>query len=509
MLALRSLLPTAQQWTRYRQQWFAAPRADVLAGILVALALIPEAIAFSIIAGVDPQVGLYASFIIAMTIAFVGGRPAMISAATGAMALLMVTLVRDFGLEYLFAATILTGVLQILFGWAGLARYLKFVPRAVMVGFVNALAILIFMAQFPQLIGDTNTAYVLLGAALVIIYGLPRLLPGIPSPLVAIVALTALVVFAGLDVRTVGDMGTLPSTLPAFALPQVPLTMETLGIIFPVAATLAFVGLIESLLTAQLIDDKTDTSSNKNRESKGQGLANIVAGSFGGMAGCAMIGQSMINVTSGARGRLSTFVAGLVLLLLILLLQPLLVQIPLSVLVAVMFMVAFATFDWSSLKTLVRYPKSESLVMLSTVAVTVYTHDLSLGVLTGVVMSAILFVRKLSKLAHVSVHDSEDGRRTYTVSGQMFFVSSYDFTHRFDFAYPGEVVIDVSQAHFWDASAVAALDKVVDRYRKAGNPVTVHGVGEASVTLLEQLGSTAHLPLPESRLPQTVLGKRK
>ena len=475
-------------WAEYRAEWLRSPKADLLSGVLVALALIPEAIAFSIIAGVAPQIGLYASFIIAIVISFVGGRPAMISAATGAMALLMVGLVKNHGLEYLFAATILTGVLQILFGWAGLSRYLKFVPRPVMTGFVNALAILIFMAQLPQFVGANWQMYAMVAAGLAIIYLLPRITRAVPSALVAIVVLTLVSIFTGADVKTVGDMGELPKALPPFHLPQVPLTLETLNIIFPVALTLTFVGLLESLLTAQLVDEKTDTTSDKNVESRGQGIANIVTGFFGGMAGCAMIGQSMINVTSGGRGRLSTFVAGAFLLVLILVLQGTLVQIPMAALVAVMIMVSISTFDWGSLRTMMTYPRGEIIVMLATVLATVLTHDLSKGVLTGVVLSAIFFARKVSQLSSVSHADLPDGSRVYRVTGQLFFVSTHDFVHHFDFAYPARrVVIDLTNAHFWDGSAVGALDKVVFKFRQNGIEPELIGINEASATLIEKV----------------------
>lgn len=478
-------------WRQYRREWLLNPRRDLLSGILVALALIPEAIAFSIIAGVAPQVGLYASFIIAIVTAFIGGRPGMISAATGAMALLMIGLVKVHGLEYLFAATVLTGILQVLIGWARLARYLKFVPRSVMTGFVNALAILIFVAQLPQFIGANWQMYAMVAAGLAIIYLLPRVFKAVPSALVAIVALTLVTVFTHADVKTVGDIGTLPSAFPPFSLPKVPLTLETLGIIFPVALTLSVVGLIESLLTAQLIDDRTDTTSDKNTESRGQGVANIVTGFFGGMAGCAMIGQSMINVNNGGRGRLSTFVAGLFLLMLILVLQPLLVQIPMAALVAVMIVVSVSTFDWNSLRTLRVFPKSESAVMLATVAVTVVSKDLALGVLVGVILSALFFARKVSASSTVAFTDDLGGTRTYLVSGPLFFVSTHDFLHRFGTEpQVRRVVIDLTHAHFWDGSAVGALDKVVLWYRRQGVDVSLVGLNEASATLIGRVGLT-------------------
>jgi len=476
-------------WQQYRREWLLNPRRDLLSGTVVALALIPEAVAFSIIAGVPPQVGLYASFIIAIVTAFVGGRSGMISAATGAMALLMTSLVKVHGLEYLFAATILTGILQVLIGWAKLARYLKFVPRSVMTGFVNALAILVFIAQLPQFAGANWQMYAMVVAGLAIIYLLPRVFRAVPSALVATVVLTVVAVVTHADVRTVGDMGTLPTVLPPFGFPKVPLTLDTLSIIFPVALTLSVVGLIESLLTAQLIDDRTDTTSDKNTESRGQGIANVVTGLFGGMAGCAMIGQSMINVNNGGRGRLSTFVAGLFLLILILVLQPLLVQIPMAALVAVMIVVSVGTFDWNSLRTLRVFPKSETAVMLATVAVTVATSDLALGVLVGVILSALFFARKVSASSKVTFTDGPDGTRTYLVSGQLFFVSTHDFVHQFDFDDPSHrVQIDLTHAHFWDGSAVGALDKVVLRYRRQGTPVSLVGLNEASATLIDRVG---------------------
>jgi SulP family sulfate permease len=472
-----------------KQQWFGNIRGDVLAGIVVALALIPEAIAFSIIAGVDPKVGLYASFCIAVVTAFVGGRPGMISAATGAMALLMIGLVRDYGLEYLFAATVLTGVLQILFGMFKLGRYLKFVPRSVMVGFVNALAILIFLAQLPLFVGANWQMYAMVGAGLAIIYGLPRLTKAVPSALVAIVALTAVSIFAGANVQTVGDMGALPTALPFFSFLAVPFTLETLAIIFPVATTLAVVGLLESLLTAQIVDDLTDTTSDKNQESKGQGVANIVTGFFGGMAGCAMIGQSVINIKSGGRGRLSSLVAGVFLLFLILVLAPWVKQIPMGALVAVMFMVAISTFDWSSVRDLIIVPKSETIVMVVTVATVVVTHDLAKGVLAGVVLSAVFFARQVSQVSQVSSALSSDhGTRTYTVSGQVFFVSTQEFTTAFHYQEDVQrVVIDLTHAHLWDGTAIAALDKVIIKFMRRGVQVDLIGLNEASATLMNRL----------------------
>jgi SulP family sulfate permease len=477
--------------TGWREEWFGNIRADVLAGLVVALALIPEAIAFSIIAGVDPKVGLYASFSIAVIIAFAGGRPGMISAATGAMALLMVDLVKDHGLEYLFAATILTGVLQVLAGLFKVARVMRFVSNSVMTGFVNALAILIFMAQLPELTGVSWQTYPMLAAGLAIIYGFPRITRAIPSPLVCIVILTIVSVVFDIDVRTVGDMGELPSSLPSFLFPDVPLNLETLGIILPYAVPLAIVGLLESMMTATIIDDFTDTPSNKFRESSGQGIANIATGFLGGMAGCAMIGQSVINVKSGGRGRLSTFVAGSVLLVLVVGLGDAVGRMPMPALVAVMVMVSVGTFSWRSIVNLRTHPRTSSVVMLATVAVVVATHNLALGVLAGVLLSGIFFAWKIGQLFGVTSSASPDGRsRTYRVSGQVFFASAERFVDAFDFHESLDaVIIDVGAAHFWDISAVAALDKVVLKFRRNATEVTLVGMNEASATIVDQLAT--------------------
>ena len=473
-----------------KQQWFANIRSDLLAGLVVALALIPEAIAFSIIAGVDPKVGLYASFCIAAVTAFMGGRPGMISAATAAMALLMVTLVRDHGLEYLLAATILTGVLQIIAGWIRLGVLMQFVSRSVITGFVNALAILIFLAQLPELTGVTWHVYAMTAAGLGIIYLFPYLTKAIPSPLVAIVVLTALSLVLNIDIRTVGDLCELPDSLPIFLLPDIPLTLETLLIIFPTSATLALVGLLESLLTASIVDDLTDTDSYKNRECVGQGSANIVAGLFGGMAGCAMIGQSVINIKSGGRGRLSTLCAGVFLIILLVLAGDWVAQIPMAALVAVMIMVSIGTMNWQSIVDLKHHPKSSSAVMLATVAVTVSTHDLAKGVITGVLLSGLFFAQKVGRFMVVKSAAEEDGRRRrYRVSGQVFFASADRFIAQFDFREVIEnVQIDVTRAHFWDITAISALDKVVLKFRREGTEVEVIGLNEASATLVDKFG---------------------
>lgn len=473
---------------RLKQEWFSTVRKDLLAATAVALALIPEAIAFSLIAGVAPKVGLYASFTIAIMAAIFGGRPGMISGATGAMALLMVPLVARHGIEYLFAATVLTGVIQVAFRLLRLSRYMKFVPRSVMTGFVNALAILIFAAQVPHLLGGGWHMYALVAAGLAVIYVLPRFTKVIPAPLVAIVALTAITLLSGTSVHTVGDMGELPSTLPFFHLPAVPLTLATLRIIAPFAIAMAMVGLIESLLTAAVVDEMTDTQSCKHSEAHGQGLANIVTGFFGGMAGCAMIGQSVINVQSGGRGRLSTLFAGLCLLFFVVVLGDWVARIPTGALVAVMITVAIGTFDWKSIKQMRIMPLTESVVMVATVATVLATHDLSLGVLVGVLLSAVFFARGVEKLIAIERTTSSEGRRIYQVSGELFFVSVEQFVSAFDYEEPvQEIEIDLTQAHVWDASAVAAIDRVVLKLRTRGALVWLTGVNDASTALLGRL----------------------
>jgi SulP family sulfate permease len=473
----------------YYREWSSNIRRDIVAGAVVALALIPEAIAFSIIAGVDPKVGLYASFSIAVMIAFVGGRPGMISAATGAMALLMVDLVKNHGLQYLLAATLLTGVIQIAAGFFRLGDLMRFVSRSVVTGFVNALAILIFLAQLPEFKGAGWPMYAMVAAGLTIIYVLPRFTKAVPSPLVCIVALTAFSMLVGLDLRTVGDMGELPSSLPVFLFPEVPLNLETLWIILPTAIPLAIVGLLESLMTATIVDDMTDTGSNKNRECAGQGIANIVAGMFGGMAGCAMIGQSVINVKSGGRGRLSAFAAGAILLVLIVVLGDYVKQIPMGALVAVMIMVSIGTFSWASFRNFKVHPKSSSLVMVATVVVVVATHNLALGVGVGVLLSALFFARKVSQLVDIRSELSADGTtRTYIVRGQLFFASANTFSEGFDFREVIERVrIDVSHAHLWDLTSITALDRAVIKFRREGTAVEIIGMNEASKTLVDRL----------------------
>jgi sulfate permease, SulP family len=474
--------------SHFRRDWLSNIRGDLLAGLVVALALIPEAIAFSIIAGVDPKVGLYASFSMAVVIAFAGGRPGMISAATGAMALVMVTLVKVHGLQYLLAATVLTGVIQMIAGALKLGSLMRFVSRSVITGFVNALAILIFLAQLPELTHVSWVVYAMTAAGLAIIYGLPYLTRAVPSPLVTIAVLTGVAVVFKLDIRTVGDMGQLPDSLPMFLLPDVPLNLQTLQIVLPYAVTLAVVGLLESMMTASIVDEFTDTSSDKNRECVGQGLANITTGFLGGMAGCAMIGQSVINVKSGGRGRLSVLVAGVCLLLMVVFLGPWVSRIPMAALVAVMIMVSIGTFNWDSIRKLRSHPPSSSLVMIATVVVTVTTHDLAKGVFVGVLLSGLFFAHKVGRVFRVDRHSSDDGRvRTYALVGQLFFASSEAFVAAFDFKEVVErVQIDVSRAHFWDITAVSALDKVVLKFQREGTEVEVIGLNAASATLVDR-----------------------
>ncbi|WP_314371810.1 SulP family inorganic anion transporter [Sphingomonas paucimobilis] len=472
----------------YRTQWFSNlgdAQRDVLAGIVVALALIPEAIGFSIISGVDPRVGLYASVAIAIVISLTGGRPAMISAATAAVAVVVTPLVREHGVDYLFAATILMGLIQIAAGFLRLDLVMQFVSRSVITGFVNALAILIFMAQLPQLTGVTWHSYALVAGGLAIIYLLPRVTKAVPSPLVAILMLAGISIAMGLPVRTVGDMGRLPEGLPSLVLPHVPLTFETLRIILPYSLTMAAVGLLESLLTAQIVDDMTDTDSDKRRECVGQGGANIAAALVGGMGGCAMIGQSVINVTSGGRKRLSTLTAGLFLLFLLAVLGPVVGRIPMPALVAVMIMVSIGTFSWNSIPNLRRHPPTSSVVMLVTVAVVVATRDLAQGVLAGVLLSGVFFAGKVRRLFAVE-RIEEAGAIRYRVTGQIFFASVDRFTRAFLPEQGRSVVIDVSAAHFWDISGVGALDKIVARLRRDGSVVEVIGYNQASADLVDR-----------------------
>jgi len=476
-----------------KEEWFSNIRTDVLAGLVVGLALIPESIAFSAIAGVDPQVGLYASFCIAVSIAFFGGRPAMISAATGAMALLMITLVKDHGLQYLLAATILTGSIQVIAGFFKVAKLMRFVSQAVVYGFLNALAILIFVAQIPEIHRMDSTAYLFILVGLAIIYlfpYIPKIGKAIPSPLICIVVLSALALLLGADMRTVSDLGQFPDTLPVFLLPEIPLNLETLQIILPYSFTLATVGLLESMMTTTVIDEVTGTEGDRHQECRGQGMANIVSGFMGGMAGCAMIGQSIINVSSGARTRLSTLVAGVFLLCLVVFLKDWLAYIPMAALVAIMIMVSFTTFQWSAIKQFGKHPLEFNTVMIAVIIVVLATHNLALGVFVGVLLSALFFINKLERTVHVSTYLHKPNSRSYIISGQIFFSSTEKFYQFFDFKEKlDHVELDLTHAHIWDVTSVNMLNNVIQKFKAQGIDVTVIGLNEASSTLIDRFST--------------------
>ncbi|MFC4603014.1 SulP family inorganic anion transporter [Rhodococcus kronopolitis] len=489
-------LPVAADATSVRSA-LRSPRrltTEILAGLVTALALIPEVISFAVIAGVDPKVALYTSCIMAMTIAFVGGRPAMVSAAAGATALVVAPLVASHGIDYLIAAVWLAGALQIAFALAGLARLVRFIPRSVMIGFVNALAILIFGAQLRHLVDVPWLVYPLVAAGLAMIVFVPRLTRSVPAPLIAIVVLTAVVTLFHLDVPDVADQGELPAGLPTWMIPDVPWTWATLAVVAPFAIGLALVGLLESLLTAKLVDDITDTPSDKTRESWGQGVANMAGALFGGMGGCAMIGQTMVNVKEGrARTRISTFLAGSFLLVLCVTAGDVVGAIPMAALVAVMLVIAVTTFDWRSVapRTLRLMPRSETLVMAVTVVGTLATENLAVGVFLGVVTATVAFARRVAQTATVTAGDRDrDGRveRVYRVTGQLFWASSNELVHRFDYdADPDAVVVDLTDAEVWDASTVATLDAVREKYEARGKSVRIVGLSGAGLDRLERL----------------------
>lgn len=476
-----------------KEEWFSNIRTDVLAGLVVGLALIPESIAFSAIAGVDPQVGLYASFCIAVSIAFFGGRPAMISAATGAMALLMITLVKEHGLQYLLAATILTGIIQVIAGYFKVAKLMRFVSQAVVYGFLNALAILIFVAQIPEINRMDSTGYLFIAIGLTIIYlfpYIPKIGKAIPSPLICIIVLSGLALFLGADMRTVSDLGQFPDTLPVFLLPEIPLNLETLQIILPYSFTLATVGLLESMMTTTVIDEVTGTEGDRHQECRGQGMANIVSGFMGGMAGCAMIGQSIINVSSGARTRLSTLVAGVFLLCLVVFLKDWLAYIPMAALVAIMIMVAFTTFQWGAIKQFSKHPLEFNTVMIAVIIVVLATHNLALGVFVGVLLSALFFINKLERTVHVYTYLNAANSRSYVISGQIFFSSTEKFYQFFDFKEKLEhVELDLTHAHIWDVTSVNMLNNVIQKFKAQGIDVRIIGLNEASSTLIERFSS--------------------
>ena len=471
---------------KLKHEWFNQPGKNILAGIVVALALIPEAIAFSIIVGVDPMVGLYASFIIAVVTAIVGGRPAMISGATGAVALLVTPLVKDYGVEYLLAATILMGVIQLVLGLLKVGRLMKFIPHSVMIGFVNALGIMIFMSQIEHIFGISISTYIYVIVTLLIVYIIPKFFKAIPAPLIAIIVLTALYMYTGSDVRTVGDLGNIKQALPHFLIPNVPFNLETLQIIFPYSLSMAIVGLVESLLTAKIVDDATDTYSSKNRESRGQGIANMITGLFGGMGGCAMIGQSVINVKSGANSRLSTFSAGVVLIFMIIVLGGLVVQIPMPILAGIMVMVSIGTFDWNSFKYIQKAPKTDAVVMILTVIIVLMTHNLALGVVVGVIFSALFFATKISKVEVTSEKFGKTNRLSF--KGQIFFVSIDSMMDQISFNIENSIIeLNFNNAHLWDDSAVDAIDTMVRKFEEKNNIVHVEKLNSDSRKIVSEL----------------------
>ncbi len=471
---------------KLKREWLTAPGTNIMAGVVVALALIPEAIAFSIIAGVDPMVGLYASFLIAVIISIVGGRPAMISAATGAVALLVVPLVREYGVEYLFAATILMGIIQIILGIFKVGKLLKFIPNSVMIGFVNALAIMIFMAQLQHIFGISFDTYIYVAVTLIILYALPKFFTKLPAPLIAIVVLTACYIFFGAEVRTVGDLGAIEKSLPSFIIPDVPFTLETLKIIFPYSLSMAIVGLVESLLTARIVDNATDSYSSKNKESRGQGIANFVTGFFGGMGGCAMIGQSVINVRAGATTRLSTFTAGFVLMLMIIVFGDLVVQIPMPILAGIMIVVTISTFDWKTFRYMQKAPRTDVFVMLITVAIILATNNLAVGVIAGVFFSAIFFATKISKVKVTS--ELTKNHYVFHFEGQVFFASIDTMIEQLEFkSYDKDIMLDFSKAHLWDDSAVDAIDTMVRKFEDKGNTVYVDQLNADSRKIVKEL----------------------
>ncbi|ANK38953.1 MULTISPECIES: SulP family inorganic anion transporter [Staphylococcus] len=471
---------------KLKREWLTAPGTNIVAGILVALALIPEALSFSIIAGVDPMVGLYSSFIIAVVISFVGGRPAMISAATGSVALVIVPLVKDHGVQYLLAATILMGIIQIIFGVLKVGRLMKFIPNSVMIGFVNALAILIFMTQIKHIFGISIPTYLFVITTLLIIYLLPRVFNKIPAPLIAIVVLTIVYLATGAKVETVGDLGQITRSLPQFFIPDVPFNLETLQIILPYSLSMAIVGLVESLLTARIVDQATDTYSSKNRESRGQGIANFITGFFGAMGGCAMIGQSVINVRSGATTRLSTFTAGVFLIVLIIVFGDWVVQIPMPILAGIMIMVSVGTFDWHSFQFMKKAPRTDALVMVLTVAIVLFTSNLALGVIVGVIVSALCFATKIS---NVTVdYEEVDETIHYKIKGQIFFVSIDSMMNQLDLELRNKIIyLDFSQAHLWDDSAVNAIDTLIENYHKKKNTIYVQHLNKDSRKIVSEL----------------------
>lgn len=469
-----------------KKEWFSGLSGDVLAGLVSSFAVIPEVVGFCIVAGISPMMGLYASFWLTVLMAFLGGRPAMISAAAGSMALVIVSLVRDYGPEYLMAATILCGVIMFVLGALGIGNLIKLIPNTVQIGFVDALAILIFSSQLGNFEGEGWQMFALVALGIAIIYFFPYVTTAVPSTLVAVVVVTAIAITMHVDVRTIGDMGTITATLPPFHIPEVPLNMETFMIVLPYSASLAIVGLSETLLTSKVIDEMTDTEGDRNRECRGLGIANIVSGFFSGTCGCAMIGQAIVNVNSGGRGRLSNFVSGSFLMVLIFLLNDLMVQIPLAALTAVMITVSISTFDWGALKRLPHMPKSDALVVVLVVAVVVATNNLAYGVVLGLALTAIFFALHM---ANLSVREDRDGKTiVYNVRGQLFFASTEAFTQALDFHNNARtVILDFTNARIWDESAATAIRGAIMHFENNGNQVQIADIDRKSCDLLQHL----------------------
>lgn len=469
-----------------KKEWLGNLRGDVLAGLVSSFAVIPEVVGFCIVAGISPMMGLYASFWLTVLMAFLGGRPAMISAAAGSMALVIVSLVRDYGPEYLMAATILCGVIMFVLGALGIGNLIKLIPNTVQIGFVDALAILIFSSQLGNFEGEGWQMFALVALGIAIIYFFPYVTTAVPSTLVAVVVVTAIAITMHVDVRTIGDMGTITATLPPFHIPEVPLNMETFMIVLPYSASLAIVGLSETLLTSKVIDEMTDSKGDRNRECRGLGIANIVSGFFSGTCGCAMIGQAIVNVNSGGRGRLSNFVSGSFLMVLIFLLNDLMVQIPLAALTAVMITVSISTFDWGALKRLPHMPKSDALVVVLVVAVVVATNNLAYGVVLGLALTAIFFALHM---ANLSVREDRDGKTiVYNVRGQLFFASTEAFTQALDFHNNARtVILDFTNARIWDESAATAIRGAIMHFENNGNQVQIADIDRKSCDLLQHL----------------------
>ncbi|MFZ1658834.1 MAG: SulP family inorganic anion transporter [Flavobacteriales bacterium] len=480
---------------------------ELLSGLTVALALVPEAVAFALIAGLSPLTGLYAAFVMGLVTSILGGRPGMISGATGAVAVVIVALASRYGVEYVLAAVVLAGLLQVLAGVFRLGKFIRLVPQPVMYGFVNGLAIVIFMAQLAQFktfdgawLGGSAlwTMLGLTALTMAIIWGLPKLTRKVPASLVAILVVAALVIGLGMNTRSVGDISPISGAFPPFHIPLVPFTWESLMIILPYAAIVAAVGLIESLLTLNLIDEITGTRGRGNKECVAQGTANMLSGLFSGMGGCAMIGQSLINISSGARARLSGITASVMLLVFVMFGAPLIERLPMAALVGVMFMVAIGTFEWTSLRTFGRMPRHDVFVMLAVMAITVFFHNLAVAVLVGVVISALVFAWENAKRIRARKHVDEAGVKHYAIFGPLFFGSVQAFNEKFDIPNdPDEVVIDFAESRVADMSAIEALNRITERYRAAGKKVHLRHLSNDCKALLRNAGDVIDVNIVE------------